>query len=115
MLFRSRWAIVSKTADQAIGTIELFNRKADDYFNNCGLLRLDLRSDYEREQSIFEILSLIVPSVFELFQCRIIATKIPPLASERKLAITRLGFAVSEEKLIGHDQTIYMDYYVLQK
>ncbi|MBS6511467.1 MAG: N-acetyltransferase [Clostridiales bacterium] len=110
-----RWTIVSKTAEEAIGTIELFNRKADDYFNNCGLLRLDLRSDYEREQSIFEILSLIVPSVFELFQCRIIATKIPPLASERKLAITRFGFAASEEKLIGHDQTIYTDYYVLQK
>ena len=110
-----RWTIVSKTAEEAIGTIELFNRKADDYFNNCGLLRLDLRSDYEREQSIFEILSLIVPSVFELFQCRIIATQIPPLASARKLALTRFGFAASEEKLIGHDQTIYTDYYVLQK
>ena len=32
-----RWTIVSKTVNEAIGTIELFNRKADDYFNNCGL------------------------------------------------------------------------------
>ena len=28
-----RWAIVSKKTDEAVGTIELFNRKADDFFN----------------------------------------------------------------------------------
>ena len=111
-----RWTIVSKIDNKAIGTIEVFNRKADDYFNNCGLLRLDLRSDYEQEESIFEILSLIVPSVFELFNCQIIATKVPRFASERKLAIVRLGFVASEEKLIGgHDKKTYTDYYVLQK
>ncbi len=38
--------IIDKRTNSAIGTIELFNRKARDYFNNCGLLRLDLRSDY---------------------------------------------------------------------
>ena len=91
-----RWTIVSKTVNEATGTIELFNRKADDYFTNCGLLRLDLRSDYEREGNIFEILSLIIPSVFKLFKCEKIATKIPPCASERKLAIVRLGFVASE-------------------
>ena len=67
------------------------------------------------EERIFEILSLIVPSVFKLFQCQIIATKIPPFASERKLAILRLGFVASEEKLIGHDKEFYTDYYVLQE
>ncbi len=90
-------------------------QKAADYFTNCGLLRLDLRSDYEKEGNIFEILSLIMPSVFKLFECEKIATKIPSFASERKLAIVRLGFAVSEEKLIGHDRTVYADYYVLKK
>ena len=110
-----RWTIISKTVNEAIGTIELFSRKADDYFNNCGLLRLDLRSDYEQEENIFEILSLIIPSVFKLFKCQIIATKIPSFASERKLAILRLGFAASEEKLIGHDKKVYTDYYVLQE
>lgn len=110
-----RWAIVTKSTNEAIGTIELFNRKADDYFNNCGLLRLDLRSDYEQEEIIFEILSLIVPSVFDLFKCQLIATKVPPFASERKSAMARLGFWASEEKLIGHDETIYTNYYVLQK
>ncbi len=110
-----RLTIVSKITNEAIGTIELFHRKSNDYFNHCGLLRLDLRSDYEQEESIFDILSLILPSVFELFMCQVIATKVPPFACERRLAITRLGFLASEEKLIGHDGTNYDDYYVLQK
>ena len=108
-----RWTIIDKNSGHAIGTIELFNRQADDYFNNCGLLRLDLRSDYERTESIYEILSLIVPSVFELFDCQMIATKVPPFASERKAAVEKLAFALSKEALVGSDDgKTYGDYYV---
>lgn len=57
----------SYTQDEVIGTIELFNRKAEDYFYNCGLLRLDLRSDYENEECIYDILSVIINDAFELF------------------------------------------------
>jgi len=42
-----RWSIIEKTTNEAIGTIELFHRDANDYFTNTGLLRLDLASDYE--------------------------------------------------------------------
>lgn len=120
-----RWAIIDKKAKQAIGTIELFNRGGNDqgqdsqsapkdYFNNCGLLRLDLRSDYERSSSIREIMSLIVPPTFELFACQMIATKIPPFAVQRRDAAEQLGFVASEEKLIGgDDHKVYTDYFVL--
>ena len=109
-----RWAVIDKNARQAIGTIELFNRQAQDYFNNCGLLRLDLRSDYERTECIREILSLIVPPAFELFVCRMIATKIPPFATRRRDAAEQLGFTASEEKMIGgDDHKAYTDYFVL--
>ncbi len=37
------------------------------------LLRLDLRSDYEQESAIFEILSLIIPPAFALIFYFIIA------------------------------------------
>ena len=111
-----RWVIIDNNIGHAIGTIELFNRQANDYFNNCGLLRLDLRSDYEHTDSIFEILSLITPPAFELFSCQMIATKVPPFASERKNAVEKLGFALSEEALVGGDDgKIYKDYYVLQQ
>lgn len=111
-----RWSILNRHTKQAIGAIELFNRQADDYFTDCGLLRLDIRSDYEQEEAIFEILSLILPPAFALFDCRILATKVPPFATRRKAALRRLDFAASEEKLIGgQDGTSYTDYYVSQR
>lgn len=108
-----RWSIIDKNINRAVGTIELFNRRADDFFNDCGLLRLDLRSDYERKEVIMEILSLITHPTFEMFDCKMIATKIPPFALERKMAAEQLGYELSEEKLIGHDGKIYANYYII--
>lgn len=111
-----RWTVIDRHTNQAIGTIELFNRRSDDYFNNCGLLRLDLRSDYERAETIYEILSLIIEPAFNLFECEMIATKVPPFAAGRKTAVKKSGFSASEEKLIGgQDQKVYSDYYVLHR
>lgn len=111
-----RWTIIDKSIHSAIGTIECFRRDSDeDYFDHCGLLRLDLRSDYEHKEQILEILNLIVQPAFELFDCKMIATKVVPAAVERKIAVEQMGFAASEEKLIGyHDRKVYGDYYVLQ-
>ncbi len=110
-----RWAIVDKSSNQAIGTIELFHRKAEDYFTKCGLLRLDLRSDYEFKNEIINILSPILIPTFKLFHCNKIATKAIPEAKERISALKVLGFFLSDEKLIGHDGTAFSDYFVLRK
>lgn len=111
-----RWAIVDNLCDTAIGTIELFRRSSEDFFDDCGLLRLDLRSDHERIDRITEILSLIVTPAYDMFGCSMIATKIPPAAAERKEAAEALGFRYTEHKLTaGADQKEYSDYYVLFK
>lgn len=110
-----RWSIIDKYKDEVIGTIELFHRDAKDYFTKCGLLRLDLRSDYENTSEIESILSLIVPPTFEMFQCDKVATKAIPEASERREALLKMGFVPSTEKLVGHDGTQYGDYFVLCK
>ena len=107
-----RWAIIDKNANCAIGTIELFNRKAKDYFNNCGLLRLDLRSDYEKQDIIEDILGLIIPETRDMFACEMIATKAISIAKERIKALEHKGFCLSEESVIGHDGTKYNSYYV---
>ena len=110
-----RWTIWDKNVHHAIGTIELFNRKAEDYFNDCGLLRLDLRSDYEYGNKITEILSLMLVTAFDLFECKMIATKVPVFAEERKKAVEKLGFTLSEEILVGsHNGKSYTNYDVLQ-
>lgn len=110
-----RMTIVDKRTGEAVGTIELFNRQAQDDFNDCGLLRLDLRSDYEREDAISSILSLIVPPAYDLFACSMVATKAVPAATERIAALTRMGFARSEAYVVGHDGRRYGDYYVLYR
>ncbi len=108
-----RWSVIDKRTCSAIGTIELFNRKADDYFNNCGLLRLDLRSDYEKEEIINNILGIIIPEAKEMFDCDFIATKAIPEAKERIKALISYGFRLSSEKIIGHKGEKFGDYWTL--
>lgn len=110
-----RWSIIAKDTNEAIGTIELFHRDSNDYFTNCGLLRLDLRSDYENATDIQNILSLILEPSFELFDCDKIATKAIPEAKERIKVLSNMGFVHSKEKLIGHDGTEYFNYYFNKK
>lgn len=106
-----RWSVIDKRDNTAIGTIELFNREAKDYFNNCGLLRLDLRSDYETTNNIIDILKLIIDKTYELFECSMIATKAISIATERIMALKKLDFLLSKNKLIGHDGKEYSSYY----
>ena len=49
-------------------------------------------------REITGILSMMLPSVLELFGCRMMATKVPRFAEERKAAVEQLGFAASEER-----------------
>lgn len=110
-----RWTIIDKSKDVAIGTIELFNRNSKDYFTNCGLLRLDLRNDYEIAKEIGNILALIVPRTYDLFECDKVATKAMPTALQRIDALVKFGFKRTSEKLIGHDGKKHSDYYVITK
>lgn len=110
-----RWSIIDKITNEVIGTIEEFLRTADDYFTDCGLLRFDLRSDYEKASEISSILSLIVPPSFDIFGCDKIATKSFSAATERTEALKNCGFAKTREKLIGADGTEYDRYFVFKK
>lgn len=109
-----RWVIVDKKVEKVIGTMELFNRRSEDYFDNCGLLRLDLRSDYEVQDCIESILGIIVPRAKEMFGCDKIATKAIPVAKERIVALEHMDFCLSDESLVGHDGTRYGSYYVMK-
>lgn len=110
-----RFSVIDKAVGKAIGSVEEFKRDAADAFTDCGLLRLDLKSDHEKRDEIVDILSLIATKSFKLFGCSIVATKAGPAATERIAALTELGFVRSDSKLIGHDGTEYADYFVLNK
>ena len=110
-----RWSVADQCSGEVIGTIELFRREAGDFFTDCGLLRLDLRSDYETKPVISDILTAIVPPAFDWFSCSMIATKAIPAAAERRCALTAMKFVPSPEKVIGHDGTEYGDYFIFTK
>lgn len=106
-----RWSIFDRSTGKAIGTIELFNRDPEDPVDGVGLLRLDLRSDYERAEEIESILGLIIPPAYELFGCTQIWTKAIPQAASRRIALAAIGFLPSEKELTGDDGTKYGDYW----
>lgn len=107
-----RMSIIDIASGEAVGTVEMFKRIANDYFNNTVLLRLDLRSDYENQSDIIDIITLVTDSAFDIFSCNSISTKAIPRAIERIIALSELGFIKSDEYLIGHDGTKYSDYYI---
>lgn len=100
-----RWTIFDKYADEAVGTVELCGEK------ERGILRLDLRSDYEKRKVIFELLGLC-HELFDGFDR--VVTKAVPQAIERIAALDKFGFVPYCERIIGHDGTEYGDYYVLE-
>jgi RimJ/RimL family protein N-acetyltransferase len=111
-----RWTIVDKSISKAIGTIEMFHRNSDDDFNNMGVLRLDVRSEYERSEALLEILKLYMPSAYELFDCTEIITKVPNYAVERLDAVQKYGFIKSDSFMVGtNDHYAYNGYWTVRK
>lgn len=51
----ARLAVIDKLVSKVIGTIEVCLRVSEDAFHNMGILRVDVRSDYEEEDILFDI------------------------------------------------------------
>ena len=79
------------------------------------MLRLDLRSDYEKKEYIYSILKLIIPSSFTLFHCDKIVTKLFEDNIERENALYELGFKNPNKELIGNGGEKYLGYVELVK
>ncbi len=111
-----RLAIIDKNAGKAVGTIELFHRLSEDDFNHVGLIRIDLGSAYETAEVISEILALIIPPAYDLFDCTEIISKVPVYAIERQKAYTEYDFVKSDSFLVDSDDHFaYKDYWIVRK
>lgn len=110
-----RWSIVDRAQSKAVGTVEVCQRVSDagDPFNGAGILRLDVKSGYERSDDLAEIGGLVIPTVFEALGCGVIITKAPIYAVERISAVQRLGFVRSEHLLVGKTGYAYDGYWTL--
>lgn len=120
LAYENRWfvrlSIMDKATSKVIGTIEICYRVSEDAFNNMGILRVDVRSDYEKEDELYDIISLITPQIYEMLGCCKVITKAPIYAVERIKAIQKLGFRKSEHLLKGgHDGYAYNGYWTAKQ
>ena len=109
-----RLSIVDKATTSIIGTVELCLRVSDDEFNNMGILRVDVRSDYEEEKVLYDIFALITPKLDDMLGCKGVLTKAPIYAVERIKAIQKVGFTKSEHTLIGKTGYAYDGYWTFE-
>ncbi len=109
-----RLSVVDKKVSSVVGTVELCVRVSEDNFNNMGILRVDVRSDYEQEDKLYDIFSLITPKIEEMLGCKGVLTKVPIYAVERIKAIQKVGFAKSEYFLIGKTGYAYDGYWTFK-
>ena len=110
----ARLSIVDKSTSDVVGTVELCLRVSEDEFNNMGILRIDVRSDYEKEVMLYEIMALIIPHISGLLGCDGILTKVPIYAVERMKAVQKAGFTKSEHLLIGKTGYAYDGYWTMR-
>lgn len=61
---------------------------------------MDLGSAFEKAGVIYDIMQMIVPPAYEMFECEEIITKVPVYAVERTDAAKRFGFEKAERLLV---------------
>lgn len=110
----ARLSIVDKTVSRVIGTVELCLRVSEDEFDHMGILRIDVRSDYEKAELLYSVITLITPRLSELLGCRGVITKAPIYAVERVEAVRKAGFVRSEHFLTGKTGYAYDGYWTMR-
>jgi len=97
-----RPAILHKITGQALGTMEVFGGEP-------GVLRLDLRADWERPEVLAELLGLAVREFPQDFDMGGLVTKAVPKAAARRKALEDLGFS-GPEGFRGYGDYYRMDF-----
>lgn len=94
-----RWSIQGKKTQGLIGTIEVCpSLKYAVDGKRMGILRIDLRSDYERQEILNELLDVLIKHVYEDFQVASLIMKIQKDAGERQKLIREYQFVDAKEE-----------------
>jgi RimJ/RimL family protein N-acetyltransferase len=80
-----RFSIINKLMKKAVGTIEIFG-------GSFGVLRIDIKSEYETIEYLKEAIEISVNNFFELLNIENIIIKAIPEATERIKALMEYGF-----------------------
>lgn len=103
-----RLSVVLNDTYEIIGTVEMYRREENDNFNGYGMLRIDLRSDYEDYDIISQILQIVDRYFYDEFEVAHILTKAPESADDRISALNDADFCPLKQLVTDK----YGDYYV---
>lgn len=96
-----RWTVTLKETSEKIGTIEMFNRGNAKGLGSHGVLRIDLRSQYETKKVIENILEIANEKFYDAFGVDCIVTKAIPTAAERIRALESTRYEPVDSKTFG--------------
>lgn len=107
-----RWSIFDKGTGLLVGTIEVCpSLKYAVDGKMMGILRIDLRSEYEKQAVLEELMDILMVHIYEDFQVASVIMKIQKEAEERQKLIKKYQFVSAKEECnIG-----LSDYYVRYK
>ena len=107
-----RWSIFEKATDYLIGTIEIcpsLKYAADG--KRMGILRIDLKSEYERQEVLNELMSILIEHAYDDFQVSSLLMKIQKDAEERKTLVKTYQFVTAKDEC----NISFEDYYIRYK
>lgn len=102
-----RWSIVSHETGKLIGTVEMFHRRADDPFDDYGILRIDVGSAHETKEILCDLLALAQANFPQTFEVQRMLTKAVEAAQQRRAALLENGWKPLGQKFMAFD-----DYFV---
>jgi len=102
-----RYSIIDKFINKAIGTAEIFGGERSGERTDVGVLRIDVRSDYENEESLAELLD-ISDSFFHDVNTEMFITKAIPEAAHRINALVKNGYVSTTISDGGKREHYYM-------
>jgi hypothetical protein len=85
----------------------MFHRITEDEFNHYGILRIDLKCNYEKQPIIEDILEIVSKNFYKEFDVKAILTKAILGASERISSLVKNGYQPINRKFM-----IYDDYFL---
>ena len=86
-----RFSIVDKSINKAVGTIEIFGGEHGGEPTDFGVLRIDIRHEYENEEALAELIS-VSDSFFDDVNVEMFITKAIPEAVHRINALLKNGY-----------------------
>lgn len=104
-----RWSIQDKEKKSLIGTIEVCpSLKYAVDGKMMGILRIDLKSEYEKQAVLEELMDILMVHIYEDFQVVSVIMKIQKEAEERQKLIRKYQFVSAKEEC----NIAFSDYYV---